>query len=221
MVWDQNVKEKSKIVPVTLRPVELPAGERNPIDRLLAGYYAKNNVEIVSSVDDRVFARCVYLDTIGLLPTPEQLDEFLRDTQANKRQVLVEKRLAQNDAYADHWITFWQDLLRDGKKDLGSTDVFRPITPWLADALKENLAYDAFVRELVDPRGLEQALKNREGDLKLSKSDDDAGDKAHAHDAAGFVIGLKAGLAEKRGSLPNGVRESYPCGFGGRGAERN
>lgn len=198
MEWDKNVKEKSKLVPVTLRPVELPAGDGNPIDRLLAAYYTKNKVETVASVDDRIFARRVYLDTIGLLPTPEQLDEFLKDTQPNKRPVLVEKLLAQNDAYADHWITFWQDLLRDGKKDIGSTDVFRPITPWLENALRENLAYDKFVQELVNPRGLDEALKNREADLKSSKNDD-VGEKSHAHDAAGFVIGLQAGLEIPRG----------------------
>lgn len=195
--WDKVVREKAPTVPVALRPVTLPPGEGHPLDRLFAAYFTKNGVA-VSPVDDRLFARRVYLDTIGLLPTPEQLAEFLADARPDKREQLVKKLLAENDAYADHWITFWQDLLRDGKKDLGSTDVFRPITPWLTDALKTNMPYNTFVAELVNPRGLDEALKNREADMKSNKNDD-AGDKSHAPDAAGFVIGLQAGLEIPRG----------------------
>lgn len=195
--WDKVVREKTTSVPVALRPVTLPPGDGHPIDRLFAAYFTKNAVA-VAPVEDRLFARRAYLDAIGLLPTPEQQAEFLADTRPDKRAQLVQKLLADSDAYTDHWITFWQDLLRDGKKDLGSTDVFRPITPWLVDALRANMPYDAFAAELVNPRGLDATLKNREADLKSSKNDD-AGDKTVAHDATGFVIGLQAGLEIPRG----------------------
>jgi len=195
--WDKVVREKPTTVPVALRPVTLPAGDGHPLDRLFTPYFTKHAIA-ASPVEDRLFARRAYLDTIGLLPTPAQLAEFLADTRPDKRAQLITKLLADSDAYTDHWITFWQDLLRDGKKDLGSTDVFRPITPWLVNALKTNMPYNAFTAELVNPRGLDAALKNREADLKSSKNDD-VGDKGVAHDAAGFVIGLQAGLEIPRG----------------------
>ena len=198
MNWDKVVVEKGKEVPVTLRPVTVPDGPGSPIDRLLAPYFAKNKIATPRRVDDAAYARRVYLDIIGLLPTAPQLDTFVKDPSPDKRAALAKSLLANNAAYADHWITFWQDLLRDGKKDLGSTDIFRPITPWLREQLEANRPYNEFVAELVDPRGLEEALKNREADLKKSANDDHGGAKVD-HDAAGFVIGLQAGLEIPRG----------------------
>ncbi|MEI9893233.1 MAG: DUF1549 domain-containing protein [Chthoniobacter sp.] len=61
----------------------------HPIDNLLAGYFAEKGVAYPSAVEDRVFARRVYLDLIGLLPTPEQLETFLRDPAPDKRAQLV------------------------------------------------------------------------------------------------------------------------------------
>lgn len=198
MNWDKVVVEKGREVPVTLRPVALPEGAGNPIDRLLAPYFARNKVDATRRVGDAAYARRVYLDIIGLLPGAPQLDAFVKDPDPDKRANLAKSLLANNAAYADHWISFWQDLLRDGKKDLGSTDIFRPITPWLRQALETNMPYDAMVSELVNPFGLEEAVKNREADLKKSASDDH-GEAKHDHDAAGFVLGLQAGLEIPRG----------------------
>jgi hypothetical protein len=198
MNWDKNVVEKGKEVPVTLRPVTLSEGPGHPIDRLLAYYFANHKVPALRKVDDATYARRVYLDIIGLLPTAPQLDTFLKDPAPDKRAALAKTLLANNAAYADHWITFWQDLLRDGKKDLGSTDIFRPITPWLREALETNRPYNEFVAELVDPLGLDDALKNHEAELKKSTNDDHGSAKTF-HDATGFVIGLQAGLEIPRG----------------------
>ena len=45
-------------------------------------------------VPDQIFARRAYLDCIGLLPTSEQLNQFLSDPATDKRQQLVHKLLA-------------------------------------------------------------------------------------------------------------------------------
>src|SRR5207244_2373679 len=55
-------------------------------------------------------------------------------------------------AYADHWLTFWNDLLRNDYKGTGFIDGGRKqITGWLHKALMENKPYDRFVAELVNP----------------------------------------------------------------------
>ena len=53
----------------------LPArkGFENPVDQLVDGYFAKNKVSWGAPVGDRVYARRVWLDTIGLLPPPAEL----------------------------------------------------------------------------------------------------------------------------------------------------
>jgi hypothetical protein len=103
-------------------------------------------------VGDAAFARRVYLDVIGLLPTADQLEDFEMDTLADKRVKLVRSLLADSRGYADHWLTFWNDLLRNDYKGTGFIDGGRKqITGWLHAALRENKPYDRFVAELVNP----------------------------------------------------------------------
>jgi len=136
-----------------------PAGEQdaakaitNPIDRLLAPYYAQHKITPPTVVDDHVFARRVYLDCVGMLPTPDELATFLADSQPDKRAKLIERLLADRDRYAQHWLTFWNDALRNDYQGTGYIDGGRKqITRWLYRALADNMPYDQFVRELVSP----------------------------------------------------------------------
>src|SRR5207248_281138 len=128
------------------RKVELPPGDGNPVDRLLASYFAERGIMPPEPVPDSVFARRVYLDTIGLLPTPEQLDAFEKDNAHDKRAALVRSLLANKRGYADHWLTFWNDLLRNDYKGTGFINGGRKqISGWLHKALVENKPYDRFV----------------------------------------------------------------------------
>ena len=65
------------------------------------------------TVSDAIFARRVYLDTWGLLPTPEQLADFTQSKDPQKREHLVDALLANKSNYAEHWMTFWNDHLRN------------------------------------------------------------------------------------------------------------
>ena len=144
----------SKPAPNNLAPrkVEAPAGEGNPVDRVLARYFAENGVKPAEPEGDAAFARRVYLDTIGLLPGAEQLDAFEKYTAGDKRASLVRALLSDKRGYADHWLTFWNDLLRNDYKGTGFIDGGRKqITGWLHAALRENKPYDRFVAELVNP----------------------------------------------------------------------
>jgi mono/diheme cytochrome c family protein len=134
------------------RTPSLPAvaGVDHPIDRLLQAYYREHKVNVADVVPDRVYARRVYLDLIGLLPTPDELSAFEQDTRPEKRRLLVEKLLADRRNYADHWLTFWNDALRNAYRGTGFIDGGRKqITDWLYAALYDNKPYDRFVRELV------------------------------------------------------------------------
>ena len=138
---------------IARRP-EIPAGPKdaNPIDRFLQPYFAAHNVKPAAPVSDRVYARRVYLDVIGLLPTPEQLNTFAADRHADKRQRLVRALLADNFNYAQNWMTFWNDALRNDYRGTGYIDGGRKqITSWLYAALATNMPYDHFVAQLIDP----------------------------------------------------------------------
>jgi hypothetical protein len=145
----------AKPPPQNLTPREVAVHERpsvHPIDNLLSSYFAAKGVEFPAPVEDSVFARRVYLDLIGLLPTPAQLDAFLKDTAADKRAQLVRQLLDDKRDYADHWLTFWNDLLRNDYKGTGFIDGGRKqISGWLYRALLENKPYDQFVAQLINP----------------------------------------------------------------------
>jgi hypothetical protein len=94
----------------------------------------------------------VYLDVTGLLPAPNELEAFEADAREDKRERLVRRLLDQDQAYAQHWLSFWNDLLRNDYRGTGYIDGGREqITRWLYAALKDNLPYDEFVRQLVNP----------------------------------------------------------------------
>jgi hypothetical protein len=133
-------------------PLRWPAWTAT-LDRFVAAYLAERKVTEPSLVSDAVFARRVYLDVWGLLPSPEELNAFLTDRTPDKRAALVARLLADNQKYADHWISFWNDLLRneDGVSYFSETAGRKSITDWLHQSLVSNLSYDEFVARLINP----------------------------------------------------------------------
>lgn len=146
-----------KVEPKNLKPHKpsIPANAdfSNPIDKIVDAYFHKNGIKSwPEPVSDRVFARRVYLDVVGLLPPAKELEKFIADTSPDKRQKLVEKLLRDNRNYAEHWMTFWNDMLRNDYKGTGYIDGGRKqITKWLFSALATNMPYNQFVSELINP----------------------------------------------------------------------
>lgn len=134
------------------RKVALPnvPGLTHPIDRLLGRALLQYERGRKNSATDRVFARRVWLDLIGLLPPVKELDEFVADKRPDKHVRLVARLLADKRAYAAHWMTWWSDALRNSYRGTGYIDGGRKqITGWLYKSLHDNKPYDSFVRDLV------------------------------------------------------------------------
>ncbi len=110
-------------------------------------------LEPVAVIGDAAFLRRAYLDLIGVPPSEAEAREFLADPSPAKRSALID-RLLQDDRYADHWVSFWMDLLAENptllNASLNSTGPFR----WfLHDALRDNKPIDRMVTELILMRG--------------------------------------------------------------------
>jgi mono/diheme cytochrome c family protein len=156
--WDASVNfAKSELRNIDPRQPTLPApvsgssgneALTNPIDRLLDPYFKKNGITPGTLIDDRQFARRVYLDAIGLLPSPHELHTFLGDRRPDKRDRLVQQLLADRRRYAEHWLSFWNDALRNDYRGPGGR---QQISAWLYTALVENLPYNRFVSQLINP----------------------------------------------------------------------
>lgn len=143
------------------RRPELPPvveGRTHPIDRIIDAHLAKLKLPRPQQIDDVTFARRAYLDIIGLLPTPAELQAFTADSRPEKRAMLVKELLADDVDYAEHWLTFWNDLLRNDYSGTGFITGGRTqISKWLYRALVTNKPYDVMVRELIAPPNADSA----------------------------------------------------------------
>ncbi|MBS1611180.1 MAG: DUF1549 domain-containing protein, partial [Bacteroidetes bacterium] len=134
---------------------ELPPitnGLVNPVDRFVNVYFNNNNITWQKSVNDRIYIRRVYLDITGMLPPPDSIDAFVKNSQVDKREMLVKNLLGRDDEYAQHWLTFWNDALRNDYSGTGYITGGRfDITKWLYSSLRSNKPFNLFVKQLISP----------------------------------------------------------------------
>ena len=178
--WEEGFAFKKPAYEPPLKPRMpiLPAavvGRSNPIDRILDQYLDQKKLPRPAAIDDATFIRRAYLDLIGLLPSSKDLEAFTQDTSADKRTRLIESLLKRDIDYTEHWLTFWNDLLRN---DYGGTGFVtggrKQISNWLYHALITNMPFDQFVRELIAPpndesRGFIDGIKWR-GDVSAGQT---------------------------------------------------
>ncbi|MBC9867300.1 MAG: DUF1553 domain-containing protein [Opitutae bacterium] len=102
---------------------------------------------------DLAFLRRVTLDTVGLIPSLEEIKAFQADNSSDKRSKVID-RLLDDPRWADHWVPFWQDLLAENpnivKPNLNNTGAFRW---WIHESFLDNKPMDRFVTDLILMRG--------------------------------------------------------------------
>ncbi|MGV3502728.1 MAG: DUF1549 domain-containing protein [Adhaeribacter sp.] len=152
---DKGQKSIFRVAALKPRRPALPpatAGLEHPVDRFVNAYFQENKVSWPQVVSDRIYLRRIYLDIIGIAPSPEELQAFARDTRPDKRGQWVRALLDRNDDYAMHWLSFWNDALRNDYSGTGYITKGRfNISDWLYKSLAGNKPYNAFVRELLNP----------------------------------------------------------------------
>jgi mono/diheme cytochrome c family protein len=157
MKWDAGFTFAAKRYEPPLRPrrPELPPitdGRSNPVDRIVDAYFAKTSNPRPQPISDATFLRRLHLDLVGLLPTPAVLGKFLADTSTDKRERMIHELLDDEVRYTEHWLTFWNDLLRNDYDGTGFiTGGRKQVSGWLYQALIDNKPFDQMARELIAP----------------------------------------------------------------------
>lgn len=150
--------------PLRPRRPELPPvieGRANPVDRIIDAHLEESGVPRPKPLGDAAFYRRASMDLVGLLPPSDAVEAFVADKSPDKRELLVARLLDDRVAYAQHWMSFWNDLLRNEYEGTGYVDGGRrPIGGWLYRSLMENKPYDQFVRELIAPTGVSNGFIN-------------------------------------------------------------
>lgn len=177
-----------------------PKGERlSDNERLLISTWIKEgaqwanlrpSVTIPEAVDELTFLRRLYLDTVGVFPTRDEIGEYLSSKGPRKREALIDKLLA-DPRHADHWVSYWQDVLAENprlvKPSLNNTGPFRW---WIHESLVDDKSFDRMVTELVTFAG--GTYSGAAGGFKLATQNDvPMAAKAHVLGTAFLGIEMK------------------------------
>jgi hypothetical protein len=100
---------------------------------------------------DSTFIRRAYIDAAGILPTAEEVEDFLADKSPDKRQKLIDSLLGR-DEFVDYWAYKWSDLLLVSSRKLRSNAMWS-FYYWIRDSVKTDKPWDEFAREIFTAAG--------------------------------------------------------------------
>ena len=129
--------------------VQEVAWVRTPIDRFIRAKQELAGVHPNPQASRRQLIRRAYLDLIGLPPTPEETEAFVRDASPDAYEKVID-RLLSSPHYGERWGRHWLDLARFGESHGFEHDYDRPSAYHYRDfvikALNADLPYDTFVK---------------------------------------------------------------------------
>jgi hypothetical protein len=144
--------------PVTPQ-VAISSWVKNPIDSFIASRWEKEEISSIGVADRATLLRRVFIDLIGLPPTPEEMREFLADSSPDAYEKVVERLLA-SPHFGERMALPWLDAARyadsNGFQQDGDTHqyVWRD---WVIKALNANMPFDQFTIEQIAGDLLPQA----------------------------------------------------------------
>ena len=124
---------------------------QNAIDELVVNKLRTMKLVPAELAEDSIFLRRLFLDLIGTLPSPDEVQQFLADESVNKRQIWIDRVLDRAE-YADYWGLVWSDILLVDRQKLGERGAYE-LHHWLREQFARNRPYDRWVAELVTATG--------------------------------------------------------------------
>ncbi len=100
---------------------------------------------------DQEFIRRVYLDVCGILPAPEEVNQFLASKDPAKRAKLIDA-LLERPEYADFWTLKWSDVLRSNRKTIQVKGI-HVYQRWLRSHIARNTPFSEVVKDLLTANG--------------------------------------------------------------------
>ncbi len=123
---------------------------RTPIDAFVLAELENSGIEPAPIADRRTLLRRVYLDLIGLPPTPAEQQGFLHDDSPEAWPRVVDGLLTRPE-YGERWARHWLDVVRYAESNGYERDGAKPnawrYRDWVIDSLNSDMPYDRFVLE--------------------------------------------------------------------------
>lgn len=134
--------------------VQNAAWVRNPIDAFLAAEHEARNLKPRPEANRSTLLRRVYLDLIGLPPTPDELHAFLNDASSDTYEKVVD-RLLKDPRHGERWGRHWMDVWRYadwagyGAQVRDSQPHIWHWRDWIVESLNRDKSYDRMILEML------------------------------------------------------------------------
>jgi hypothetical protein len=188
------------LVPVTWKTAPHKSLSPADLDRLLTEAQKKEKVAPALALADEQFLRRATLDLTGKIPSPAQIEEFVKSPDHDKRARLID-RLLDSEEFCTNWARYWRDVLLWRATDMRViTHLPRTygLEVWLGQQLKAKRSWAAITRDLLTAEGmLEIRAPTRNGAIAFILAH--AGDTAaveRASDTARVFLGIKIQCAQ-------------------------
>lgn len=128
----------------------VPPGAVNPIDAFIQNTLREKSLRPSPVADRRTLIRRVYHDVIGLPPTFQEVEAFVKDPDGNAYGKLVDRLLA-SPRYGEKWSRHWLDTIHFAEThgfehDLPRTNAWR-YRDYVIESLNRDKSWDRFIRE--------------------------------------------------------------------------
>jgi hypothetical protein len=131
--------------------VKADVPQDNVIDRAVFNKLNRMRISPSAVCTDREFIRRVYLDVLGVLPTREEVNAFLKAPVATRRDHVIDG-LLERPEFFDFWALKFADVLRSNGRLIQTKGAY-VFHRWIRECLERNLPMDQFVRALLTSDG--------------------------------------------------------------------
>jgi len=123
----------------------------NRVDRHVLTKLQELGIAPAKRCSDEAFLRRVYLDTIGTLPTPDEVRAFLADQSPDKREQVIDA-LLERPEFVDYWAYRWSDLLLVSGRQLPGAAV-TAYYKWIREQVEQDVPWDELVEKILLAKG--------------------------------------------------------------------
>ncbi|MCA9212742.1 MAG: DUF1549 domain-containing protein [Planctomycetales bacterium] len=200
-------------------PVQNAHQVQTPIDAFLLSQMEPEELTFSQDAERHTLIRRAYLDLIGLLPTPDEVDAFVRDDSPIAWEELVD-RLLESKQYGERWGRHWLDVAGYADSEGGMRDDVRPwaykYRDWVIRSFNDGMPFDQFITwQLAGDELAERPFRNMSqrnidklvatgflrmaADGTVSKNDDETRNQVVADTikiVSSSLLGLSVGCAQ-------------------------
>jgi hypothetical protein len=132
------------------------AARNNYIDDAILTHLRALHIPPSPLASDSEFIRRAYLDAAGILPSPSEVEKFLKDPSTEKRNRLIDD-LIKRPEFVDYWTYKWSDLLLVSSNHLSNEEMWS-YYKWIREGVESNKPWNDFATQIITASG--NTLKN-------------------------------------------------------------